>query len=116
MKRTLGIAVSLALFSLPLLAGNNSQNFLLPSAVRIGDAQLPEGHCNVAWTQPSGSQVQLTIKTEGQKTITIPARVVEGKQNSVAVQTFMANGVTYVKEFDTKNARFVVEEPAQGTK
>jgi hypothetical protein len=116
MKRTLGIALLLASFSLPLMAGNNSQNFLLPSAVRIGDAQFPEGHCNVAWTQPSGSQVQLTIKAEGQKTITLTAHVVEGKQSSVAVQTVVENGVTYVKEFDTKNARFIVEEPTQGTK
>jgi hypothetical protein len=116
MKRTLGIALLLALFSIPLLAGSNSQEFLLPSAVRIGDAQLPEGHCKVAWTQPSGSQVQLTIKTEGQKTITVSARVIEEKQSAVAVQTFVANGVTYVKEFDTKSARFVVQDPAQGTK
>jgi hypothetical protein len=116
MKRTLQIALSLALFSLPLLAANNSQEFLLPSTVRIGDAQFPEGHCKVTWTQPSGSQVQLTIKAEGQKTITLPARVIDEKHNSAAVQTFVANGVTYVKEFDTKNARFIVEEPAQGTK
>jgi phenolic acid decarboxylase len=115
MKRILGIALLLSLFSLPLVAGKNSQDFLLPSNVRIGDAQLPEGHCNVAWSEPSGSQVQLTIKIEGQKTITVPARVVEGKQG-VAVQTSITNGVRYVSEFDTKNARFIVQEPAQGTK
>jgi hypothetical protein len=116
MKQSLGIALLLGLFSIPLLAGNNSQEFLLPSAVRIGDTQLPEGHCKVSWTQPSGSQVQLTIKTEGQKTITVPARVIEQEQSAVAVQTFVANGVTYVGEFDTKNARFIVQDPAQGTK
>jgi phenolic acid decarboxylase len=116
MKRIAGISLLLASFSLPMFAGSNSQEFLLPSSVRIGDVQLPEGHCKVVWTQPTGSQVQLTIKIEGQKTITIPAQVVEGKQGTVAVQTFVANGVTYVKEFDTKNARFVVQGPAQGTK
>jgi phenolic acid decarboxylase len=116
MKRILGIALMMAFFSLPLLAGKNSQDFVLPGDVRIGDAQLPEGHCSVAWTQPTGSQVQLTIKTEGQKTITVPAHVVEGKQAGVAVQTFLANGVRYVSEFDTKNARFIVQEPTQGTK
>ena len=116
MKRILGIALLLASCSLPLLAGNNSQGFVLPSNVRIGDAQLPAGHCEVAWTQPSGSQVQLTIKTEDRKTITVPAQVVAAKQGGVAVQTFVANGVTYVSEFDTKNARFIVQDPAQGTK
>jgi phenolic acid decarboxylase len=116
MKRTFGITLLLALFSLPLLAGTNSQQFLLPSNVRIGDAQLPQGHCKVTWSQPTGSQVQLTITMEHQKTITVTAQLVEAKQGDVAVQTSVANGVTYVKEFDTKNARFVIQEPAQGTK
>ena len=89
---------------------------MLPSSVRIGDAQLPEGHCKVAWTQATGSQVQLTIKIEGQKTITVPARVVEEKQSGVAVQTVVANGVTYVKEFDTPNARYILEDATLGTK
>ena len=116
MKRILGLALILAAFFLPLIAANNSQGFLLPSAVRVGDAQLPEGHCNVTWTQPAGSQVQLTIKIEG-KTVTVPARVVEEKSSGVAVQTYVANGVTYVKEFDTKTARFIVEDAAaKGTK
>jgi phenolic acid decarboxylase len=116
MKRVLAITLWLALFSLPLLAGKNSQEFLLPSEVRIGDAQLPEGHCNVSWTEPSGSQVQLTIKIQGQKTITVPARVIEGKQAGVAVETILRDGVRYVSEFDTNHARFIVQEPAQGTK
>ena len=116
MKRTFGITLLFALFALPLLAGSNSQQFLLPSNVRIGDAQLPQGHCKVTWSQPSGSQVQLTITMEHQKTITVPAQLIEGKQADVAVQTSIADGVTYVKEFDTKNARFVIQEPAQGTK
>lgn len=116
MKQVLGIALLLALFSLPLFAAKNSQEFVLPSNVRIGDAQLAGGHCQVAWTQASGSQVQLTIKTEDRKTITVPAQKIEAKRGSVAVQTFVSNGVTYVQEFDTKDARFVVQDPGQGTK
>lgn len=116
MKHILGKALLLALFSLPLFAASSSQQFLLPSTVRIGDAQLPQGHCKVTWSQPTGSQVQLTITMEHQKTITVPAQLIEGRQVDVAVQTSVANGVTYVKEFDTKNARFIIQEPAQGTK
>lgn len=116
MRQVSGIALLLALFSLPLFAGKNSQEFVLPSNVRIGDAQVAGGHCKVAWSQPSGSQVQLTIKTEDQKTITVPAQRIEAKQNSVSVQTFVSNGVTYVQEFDTHDARFVVQQPGQGTK
>jgi hypothetical protein len=115
-KRVLNLMLSLAIFSLPLLAASNSQEFSLPSDVRIGDGQLLEGNCKVSWTQPTGSQVQLTITAEHQKSITVPARVVEGKQAGVAVLTFHANGVTYVSEFDTRSARFIVQEPAQGAK
>lgn len=111
MQRILGITFLLALFSLPLFAAKNSQDFVLPSDVRIGNAQLPEGHCSVSWTQPSGSEVQLTIKAEDQKkTITISARVIEGKQASVGVQTLVSEGVRYVTEFDTKSARFIVQD------
>jgi phenolic acid decarboxylase len=92
----------------------NTQVFLLPSDVKIGDTQVPGGHCTVAWTQPSGSQVRLTIKTEDRKTITVPARVVEEKQPNVAVQTFVVNGVTYLEEFDTTKARFIVQDPPNG--
>jgi len=117
MKRVLAIALGLASFTLPLIAGSNSQEFLLPSNVRVGDAQLAEGHCKVTWSQPTGSQVQLTIKTEDKKTVTVSARVVEGKQANVSVQTFVTNGVRYVSEFDTKDARFVIQDPGQqGTK
>ena len=49
MKRILGFGIFLALFSLPLFAAKSSQVFLLPSGVRVGDIQLPEGHCTVAW-------------------------------------------------------------------
>jgi len=68
MKRILGLGLFLALLSLPLLAAKNSETFLLPSEGRVGDSTLPEGHCNVTWTDVSGSQVQLTIKTEDKKT------------------------------------------------
>ena len=118
MKRIPAIALLLALFALPLFAGKNSQEFSLPANARVGDVQLQEGHCTVTWTQAAGSQVQLTIKTENQKTITVPAQMVEGKPGPIAVQTYVSNGQTYIKEFDTKNARFVLvqQEAASGTK
>jgi single-stranded DNA-specific DHH superfamily exonuclease len=55
--------------------------------------------------------VQLTIKTEDKKTITIDAREVEGKPGDVGVVTFVDNGITYLEEIDTANARFVVQNP-----
>jgi hypothetical protein len=116
MKLVPTIALLVAVSALPLLASSNSAEFSLPSDVKIGDVQLAEGHCKVTWTAPVGSQTQLTIKMDNQKTVTIPAQVVEAKQGSPSVQTFVANGVRYVSEFDTKNARLIVQTPAQGTK
>ncbi len=112
MKRILGIVLLLAFFSLPLLAAKNSQEFSLPSNVRVGDAQLPEGRCVVTWTEASGSQVQLTIKTMDKKTVTVPARVVDEKRQNVRVLTFVADGVTYLKELQTKNTRFIIKDTA----
>lgn len=110
MKRILELGLLLVLLCTPLIAAKNSQSFLLPSDVRVGDVQLREGHCDVTWTEPSGSQVQLTIKTEDKKTVTIPAQVVAGKQSSVGVETSVVNGVTHLVALHTTNARFIIED------
>ena len=54
--------------------------------------------------------MQLTIKTEDKKTITVPARVVEGKQDRTGVITSVVNGVTYLDELHTRNARFILQK------
>lgn len=109
MKRILGLAVVLWMVSsLPLLAAKKSQTFLLPTDVRIGNVQLPQGHCNVTWIEASGSQVELTIKTEDKKTITIPARMVEANLSEVGVTTFVDKGVTYLQDFHTTKETFIL--------
>jgi hypothetical protein len=110
MKRFLGLGFLLALFSIPLLAAKSSQVFLLPSDVRVGDVELPEGHCTVTWTDMTGPQVQLTIKTADNKTITIPAKVIAGKQREIGVETFVANGVTYLLAFHSPEGTFIVQD------
>ncbi len=111
MKRVLGLGLLLMLSSVPLFGAKNSQVFLLPEDVRVGKVQLPKGHCNVTWSETSGSEVQLTIKTEEKRTITIDAREVERKQSHIGVVTFVDNGITYLQEFDTANTRFIVQNP-----
>jgi hypothetical protein len=110
MKRIWGIALLflLASCSLPLAAARNSQGFALPVDVRVGDLQIPQGQYNVTWTQPSGSQVQLTLKAYGKKPITIPARLVEEKHSEAGVTTFNDNGVTYLQDFHTTNETFIL--------
>ena len=35
--------------------------------------QVPEGRCEVSWTEASGTQTQLTIKMANKKSFTVPA-------------------------------------------
>jgi len=113
MKRVLGLVILLALVSLPLLAASkNSHSYMLTSNVKVGDLQLPQGKCDVSWSEAKGSDVQLTIKTADKKTVTIPARVVKNNENNYGVETSVSNGVTTLKEFYTPTARFVVEGTA----
>ncbi len=108
MRRMLGLGLLLGLFSLPLFAAKNSQVFWMASDVRIGDVQMP-GNCEatVTWTEPSASQVQLTIKAKG-KTATIPARVIQ-ERGEIRVETTLVNGVRRLKELQTKESRFIIQ-------
>lgn len=116
MKRILGFGILLAFLSVSLFAAKSSQVFLLPSDVRIGDVQLPEGHCTVTWSEMTGAQAQLTIRTEDNKTITIPAKVIAGKQRDVGVETAVVNGVTYLLAFHSPDATFVVQDAPKDIK
>lgn len=117
MKRILGLGLFFMLVSLPLLAApKNSHVFLLTSDVKVGDVQLPQGHCDVTWSEAKGSEVQLTIKTAGKKTVTLPARVVKNDENNFGVETSTVNGVSYLKEFHTPTTRFVIENSSSAGK
>jgi hypothetical protein len=98
------------------MAAAASQTFYLARAARAGNAQLPRGICEVTWNAASGSQVELTIKTEDKKTVTVSARMVEGKQNETGVVTSVVNGVTYLDELHTKNAKFIFQNEIDATK
>lgn len=110
MKRIWGIALLslLTSCSLPLAAAKNSEGFVLPVDVRVGDLQIPQGQYDVTWTQPSGSQVELTLKADGKKPITIAARLVAEKHAEAGVTTFNEGGVTYLQDFHTTKETFIV--------
>ena len=112
MRRIPGFALLFIFSSLTLMAAKNTQTFYLNSDLRAGNVQLTRGICEVTWSEPTGSQVLLTIKTEDRKTITIPARMVEGRQERTGVVTSLVDGVTYLKELHTKDAKFVLEHPS----
>jgi hypothetical protein len=115
-KYTLGLVLLMICFWLPMLAVKNSQGFILPTDVRIGDIQISHGPCSVTWIDPSGSQVLLTIKTEGRDPITLAARMVEVKHPKSGITTFVDNGVTYIQDFHTGDHTFILIGTPRGAK
>jgi hypothetical protein len=111
-----GLALFALLLSGTLMAAKETQTIYLASPVRAGNAELPRGICEVSWNAASGSRVVLTIKTEDDKTLTVSARMAEGKQETTGVVTSVINGVTYLKELHIKNASFVIQNRTEGSK
>jgi len=116
MRRMLGFALLIILSSVTLVAAKNSQTFYLSSDVRVGNVQIPRGICEVTWITTSGSRVQLTIKTDDKKTVSIPAHMVEGREDRPGVVTSVVNGVTHLVELHTRNAKFVFENGTVASK
>ena len=109
MKRILGLGLLVLSFSVPALAAKNSQGIAIANDVRVGDALLRQGDCTFSWTDPSGGAVQLTLKADGQKAVTVAAHMVEEKHFNPGAGTVQVNGVTYLHEVHTKTTTFVIE-------
>ena len=116
MKRILGFALLSILFSATVMAAQNSQTFYLATPTRAGDIQLPRGIYEVTWSAPLKSRVTLTIRTEDAKTFKILSRVIEGKQVRTGVVTSVVNGVFYLQELHTSNAKFILQNGVEGSK
>ena len=108
MKYTLGLVVLVICCSLPMLAAKNSEGFFLPTDVSVGDIQIPQGPCNVTWTGPAGTRVQLTIQANRRDPITLPARLVEVKHSKSGITTFVDDGITYLQDFHTADHTFIL--------
>ena len=116
MRRILGIALLLVLFSATVMAAQNSQTFYLATPARAGNIQLPRGIYEVTWSAPSKSRVTLIIKTEDKKTFKILSHMIEGKQDRTGVVTSVVNGVSYLRELHTSYARFILQNGIEGSK
>ena len=116
MRRILGFALLSILFSVTVIAAQNSQTFYLATAARAGNILLPRGIYEVSWSAPSKSRVTLTIKTEDEKTFKILSRVIEGKQDRTGVVTSVVDGVSYLQEIHTSNAKFIPQNGIEGSK
>jgi hypothetical protein len=116
MKRLLGLALTGILFSPTVMTAQSSQTFYLATAVRAGNFELRRGIYEVTWSAPSKSRVTLTIKTEDQKTLKVVARVIAGKQDRTGVVTSVVDGVSYLQELHTSNAKFILQNGIEGAK
>ena len=116
MRGILGFALLSILFSVTGMAAQNSQTFYLATAARAGNIQLPRGIYEVTWSVSSKSRVPLTIKTEDEKLFTILSRVIEGKQDRTGVVISVVDGVSYLQEIHTSNAKFILQNVIEGSK
>lgn len=114
MKRSLGLALAVALFVAPAFAAKNEQNVKLPVTVKVGATQLPAGEYKVSWTG-SGESVQVTIAQKGGASVTVPAKAVASKNAHNSVTTSSATGADVLQSIALNNVNLVLESaPAQG--
>ncbi len=101
MKRFLGYAAMLALLSAPAFAAKNSGTVNLSEPVTVGTTQLPAADYKVTWTG-TGSNVQVTL-AHGKSTVTVPAKLVEKKNNVNSVLTDSKGGSAVLETINLSN-------------
>ena len=102
-KRVLAFTYILAI--LPFAANaatRNSANIVLDNNVTVGATELPKGTYKVVWagTEPN---VQVTF-TSGKWTKTVPAQIVEGRNNMEAELTDVKDNKTFLTGLQFPNA------------
>jgi len=108
MQRFIGFAILLVLSSVPALAVKNSQNVSLAETVKVGTTQIPAGDYKVTWTG-SGSSAQVTLAHGGKTLVTVPAKVVEEKNNHTGITTNTVGGVNVLESIELNNLSLVLE-------
>jgi len=91
MKRLFGFVLACAFLSAPAFAASNSQKVTIPDAVQVGSTVLPAGDYKVTWTG-TGASAQVTLAKKGVAPVTVPAKVVEQKNNHSGVSTVTQDG------------------------
>jgi hypothetical protein len=103
MKRVLASTFILAF--LPFAANAASQNsahVVLDSNVTVGNTELPKGSYKVVWTG-TDPNVQVTF-TNGSWTKTVPAHIVEGRNNMEAEMTDVKDNKTFLTALELRSA------------
>ncbi len=104
MKRYFGFLFVCALLAVPALAASKSQTVTVPAAVQVGTTQLPAGDYKVTWTG-SGTSAQVTLAKKGVAPVTVPAKVMEQKNDFKGVSTDTQDGKQVLKTILLSNVR-----------
>ena len=101
-KRALAFTFILAFLPFAANAAQNSAHIVLDSNVTVGATELPKGTYKVVWTG-TDPNVQVTF-TNGGWTKTVPAHIVEGRNNIEAELTNVKDSKTFLTALQLKNA------------
>src|SRR5215469_3505445 len=96
-KRFFGYATLLVLVSAPAFAAKNSETVTLSHPVTVGTTQLPAANYKVTWNE-TGSNAQVTL-THGTTVVTLPAKVVEQKNDNNSVRIDNKDGASVLLGF-----------------
>jgi hypothetical protein len=114
LKRFIGYAAILALVSAPAFAAKNSDNITIDRPATVGTTQLPAAEYKVTWNA-TGSNAQVTL-THGHTVFTLPARVIEHKNNNHAVRVDTKDGAVILMGLDLGKVSvdFTSSSPSSG--
>jgi hypothetical protein len=102
-KRVLAFTFILAILPFAAnAASKNSANIVINNDVTVGTTELPKGTYKVVWTG-TDTNAQVTF-TSGNWTKTVPARVVEGRNNMEAEMTDDKDNKTFLTALEFHNA------------
>jgi hypothetical protein len=102
-KRVLAITFILAFLPFAAnAASKNSANVVIDNNVTVGTTELPKGTYKVVWTG-TDPNVQVTF-THGNWTTTVPAHIVEGRNNIEAEMTNVKDNKTFLTALELRNA------------
>jgi hypothetical protein len=102
-KRVLGFTFILAFLPFAAnAASKNSANVVINDNVTVGTTELPKGSYKVAWTG-TDTNAQVTF-SHGNWSKTVPARIVEGRNDIEAELTDAKDNKTFLTGLQLHNA------------
>jgi|ERR1700733_2783352 len=102
-KRVLGFTFILAILPFAAnAASKNSANVIIEKDVTVGTTELPKGTYKVVWTG-TDTNAQVTF-THGTWTKTVPARIVEGRNETESELTDDKDNKTFLTALSLHNA------------